>query len=1158
MASKSYNNEIWTNYLLQKVKGHYFSNIRTMDSENNESEYQIFEVLVSETIQILYPDYRWHVTPYRGDGGIDFFGEHEIQAMPRMFQIAPLVIYGQVKRKARGFQQEQLIDATNKMIRYYMKHDRQKKSIQQLIHVVSSDGTIKQQITEEISNASSLIYVVTVINAEELFRLWANNPEFLNTLLPGTYLSEQREIFLNAINKLYKTPTQICTTEVSIDTSVYLNHVFNVEIILNSLLTFPIPLILNWIPSDEIQSYLISPQRLLKKDAGFEITLLHGYRLTMRLKAVEEGVQNLGKLQISTVFGNKVADIALGSVDVQPAYAPAYFELPVISSDKCFREDIDDSSPNLSFYSVVGEGGIGKSTFLQEMMYYAVNYGYQIAQVEHECRRDDETDFWQKLFQQLIGFESGTLIFQESFTTQLKEFMGSYYRDEWDIAIHELMETGNTKMSAELLNCWLCLSILAVDKHPLFIWISNMHWCSAYTIDLFLRYLKLLRQNSGYFRNKIIMAFEGRTEEVLEEKTHHLIPIEWLKFQKNSTLEEIRLHKWNDKQCRQYVDTLFATEYSSEIYQQSSRKLRQFIIDNGAGNPMHMDELIRYLTQKKNIVYQKNGRIKVLSSIIQVEANTKILEIIRTRITYYRKLYPDLIDLLVLGAYLDDWDDFHQYTSFFCRNYIEKNGEMAKIERTLYEMGFVTFHQKNMFFSFVHEHYKTAFSEEVLSSDDSIEKVFEWSHVSGILLSPQMEARLLLLYHVVDYDRVCRVLLDTLNEDMPYSVYFETLHLLEKIPSQILLKHGMPLYHLYHLLENACMLMGSWKTAEEYVNLIKKIKEDSSAYQIDLLFSRMNLSNNYSFRMCFDAAQEECKEAVSSLETYLSMEPEMTTSERKTLYRELCLLKNRLAIIYFLSGRHEAAWALSGEALYLAGQKQDHYAKYHIQYEVGLWVLRSDAELGYALIRDAYKELPLTEELPGTQEMDLLRADYHIAQLKIASKSGEFSEALLNEIKKNTLEACKRLTLAHEHLESILHHALYGIVAVIEYNTQSALKYFQEAAEIAYQANMPHEIWKMHLNLAQCYCILLQEEPSLMEEYQTNISFHLQETADILEESLKENIYVHDTFQKVIAYPREIVRQLSDGIMPPKIAGHWPEYCGNFIKVYDYFFFLLD
>ena len=127
MASKLYNNEIWTNYLLQKVKGHYFSNIRTMDSENNESEYQIFEVLVSETIQILYPDYRWHVTPYRGDGGIDFFGEHEIQAMPRMFQIAPLVIYGQVKRKARGFQQEQLIDATNKMIRYYMKHDRQKK-----------------------------------------------------------------------------------------------------------------------------------------------------------------------------------------------------------------------------------------------------------------------------------------------------------------------------------------------------------------------------------------------------------------------------------------------------------------------------------------------------------------------------------------------------------------------------------------------------------------------------------------------------------------------------------------------------------------------------------------------------------------------------------------------------------------------------------------------------------------------------------------------------------------------------------------------------------------------------------------------------------------------------------------------------------------------
>lgn len=1158
MAGKSYNTDIWTNYLLQNVRGYHFPNVQTLDSENNESEYQIFEVLVSETIQILYPDYCWRVTPYRGDGGIDFIGEREMRAMPTMFHIAPLVIYGQVKRRKRGFQEEQLIDATNKMIRYYMKHDRQKKSIQQLIHVVSSDCPIKQQIEEEIPNASSLAYVVTVINAEELFRLWANNPGFLNALLPNGYLSEQREKFLNAIEELYNVPSQMYTSEVTIDTPVYLNQAFDVEIVLTSLLSFPIPLTLRWIPVNGISPYLIFPQGLLKNDSDFKITLLHGYRLTMRLKSTAEGIQDLGKLRISTVFGSKVTDITLGTIDVKPTYNLAYFELPLLCSDKYFREDIDASTPNLSFYSVVGEGGIGKSTFLQEMMYYAVNYGYQTIHVKHECRRGDETDFWQNIFQQLAGGETGALIFQESFVMQLKEFMGSYYRNEWGTAIQELLETGTTKMSAELLNGWLCLSILAADKHPLFIWISNMHWCSTYTIDLFLRYLKLLKQNTNYFSNKIIIAFEGRTEETLDEKPQHIIPIEWLKFQKNAILREIRLHKWSDKQCRQYVDAMFALEHSSETYQESSRKLRQYIIDNGAGNPMHMYELVRYLIQKKNIICQKNGRIQILSSIIQPDVNTKILEIIKSRVTYYRKYYPDLIDFLILGAYLDDWNDFHQYVIYFCRNYMENNRGITEIKHTLYEMGFATINPQNGFFSFAHEHYKTVFSEEVLSLDESVEKLFEWSRTTNILLSPQMEARLLLLYHTINYDKVCKLLLDTLNKDISDSAYFETLYLLEKVPSQILEKYGMPLYHLYRLLESACMLMGNWETAEEYVNLVKKIDEDSPAYQIDLLFSRKSLANNYSFRMCFDAAQEECEDAVNNLEDYLSVEPEMTEEERKALYRELCLLKNRLAIIYFLSGRHKAAWELMREALYMSCQKRDHYVIYHIQYEMGLWVLRSDPELGCMMICNAYENLPLTEALPGTQEMDLLRADCHIAQLKVASKNREFSKTLLKEVKKDALEACRRLTLANERLESILHHALYAIVAVIERNTRVALKYFQEAAEVAYQANMSHEKWKMHLNMAQCYCLLLDEDPLLSEEYQTNISFHLRETANILEESLQENIYVHDTFQKVIAFPQEVVRQLSERIMPPEITGHWPGYCGNFIEVYHYFFFLLD
>lgn len=1153
MQKSSLDADIWKEYLLKKLKGHYFPNAKTLYSKNANEDFQIFEVLVSETIQLLYPDYFWHTTPAQGDGGVDFYGEQEARPMPALFQMPSRIIYGQVKRKKASFRQEELINSTNKMIRYYFSNDIQKKSLQQLIHVISSDGTIALKLGDTIEYKDSLIYVVTTINSEDLFRLWACNPKFLKTILPERQMEHQRDIFLKEINKIYKPHAPSYTSQISINSTVYCGQPFEVSITFTSCVPFPMQFSAAWIQDTEAPIYLVAPQGLFQQYGDYSFSLLHSYRLTLQFKSATPGVHCLGYLRITAQFGTGIDEIALGNIEIKRAFMPAYFELPNHELDERLCRELDNHDPDLSFYAVVGEGGIGKSSFLQEISDYAINCGYRSITVKHPCEITDEADFWRELFQQLMGPSDGELSFHDTIMSELRTAMGVYYQESWKDILLELFQSGSMKRSGELLDCWLCLSILAVDREPIFLWISNMHWCSCAAIEIFHRYLKILQQNRNYFRNKLIIVFEGRTEETLKTETKRVIPFEWITFQKSHILKQIRLRKWSKPLCRQYINALLNREEASDSYLEQSYKIRQFLITYGSGNPMHINELIRYLEQRKNLEYQDDGKLTILSSVIIVPEHTLILDIIRARVAYYRKISPLLVDFLILGAHLIEWPFFRQYAVFFYRQY---DGNPDDI---LAEMGFVTLNPKTGNFSLIHEHYKTILLQTTLSCDHSVTDCLDWAQTAGIQVPVHIECRLRLLCQNINYTDVCSLLLAALKSESDDLISFELLQLLEQIPGNTLEECGMPLYHLYRMLESSCMGMGNWETAEQYVQSLKQLKGDTPSYYIDLLFARKSLSNNYSFRMKFEYAQEECEEAIIDLENYLLSEPEMTADEKRTLKRELCMLKNRLSIIFFLSGKHKKARDKVEEALLLAQRENDQYVKYHIQYEMGLWELRSNPQQGLALISEAYNKLPQVELLAGTQEMDLVRADYLMAQLKVAGIAGRFPMDMLRTVKKEAAEGCRRLSNTRERVESMLYHTIYGIVAIIEGNLQEALRYFQMGAEIAYQASLVHMIWKMHLNLAQCYCLLLQDQSaSLYEEYQHNMQFHAEEALMVLNQALLENARIHGTFQKVLAYPMALAEQFMKQPEIPQLSGISSDYCGIHINYQGYAFFLLD
>lgn len=568
---------------------------------------------------------------------------------------------------------------------------------------------------------------------------------------------------------------------------------------------------------------------------------------------------------------------------------------------------------------------------------------------------------------------------------------------------------------------------------------------------------------------------------------------------------------------------------------------------------MHIHELIRSLKQQGNVEYQQDGRLRVISSVIAAPLDGSLSNLIRKRITYYCKTMPELTDFLVLAAHLGDWPAFQQYAVCFRRQY---EGDLDEIFN---EMGVAVINPDTGVFHFVHEHYKAIFSELPLSDDQSIDNCLRWARDARLKVSVQIECRLYLLQKTVNYGQVCRRLLDALKEETEELIRFDLLQMLRYIPQELLEAAGMPLHRLYRLLENACMGMGNWETAESYVLALKDLAGNSPAYQIDALFARKSLSNNYSFRMKFDCAKEECEEAVTELEDYLKTPPPMTAAERKALSRELCMLKNRLSIVYYLCGKHEKADETDQDALRHAKEEGDLYVQYHIQYEQGLRQLRSNPQCGLAMIEDSYKNLPKVEKLHGTQEIDLVRADYRMAQLKTAGLKGIWETELLEEIRKDASETCRRLSNKRERVESILYHAIYGMVSVIEGELQEALRRFQSAAEISYKASITHMIWKMHLNIAQCYDLMLRACTSPSdEEYRRNIRFHADEAIAVLERALEENPLTRSSLRFVLEYPLDLALCLSNGCPLPKPEGLAANYCGIHINYYDYAFFLLD
>ena len=191
-------NQVWKEILLKNIKGEYFKNVKTIPKTPDalKKKYQIFEILIAETLANVYPDIKWEVTSGSKDDGIDISGifSPKLQT-PFVKEKIEQLILGQIKRRNKGYRFDHFRTDIDKMFDHYASNYTAKgKSLFQLLFIISTDNNnnvdnLKSDLANEFEHKKHLRFVanisspINIIDATDIIRYWKINYGFIKKIL---------------------------------------------------------------------------------------------------------------------------------------------------------------------------------------------------------------------------------------------------------------------------------------------------------------------------------------------------------------------------------------------------------------------------------------------------------------------------------------------------------------------------------------------------------------------------------------------------------------------------------------------------------------------------------------------------------------------------------------------------------------------------------------------------------------------------------------------------------------------------------------------------------------------------------------------------------------------------------------------------------------
>jgi len=1107
---------LWDKVLLKKCYADNFNNTITICDNSKNSKYQIFEVLVTETLARLYSDFDWRTSPVQNDEGIDFTAEKKINKTSDTNYFPQLIIYGQVKRRSSGIYEKLLLDATSNIIRFYRKNDIQDKCLYEIIHVFSSEKKIMNEIKKTIENIDYLHYCVRIINAEYLFRIWCLNKKFIYSIVDKALSQEELLVLDDYIKDKETSWESLFTFKKTVKKNISVGQTFESIIEIDSLLGVEFSLKVKWLPAGDSKILLVSPQLLLDSSLLSVKSINNKIIFDVQFLAGSTNKHNLGILQFISPFNQVIYNMPLGEIDVKKEFNPLFSETPVYYVTKELRNLLKEKNNKPRFYALIGEGGIGKSKLLENIRIFAINNRYRSINIEHSCNWEDDRTVLFQLISFLCkckNYENTDLLY-----IYLRQTFGGLYKTEWDDDLLNFLNGRLVENFDNLIECLFHLLLYVLESDSLYITLSNMHWASPSLLATIKLLIETVNDNRLYLKNKIAIIFEGRSEEKTQADYRNLIPYDWINFYNNNILKKIKLKKWSSEDSKLYIRSMFNQPKTVAEYEELDN-LQSLLLKYSSGNPMHINEMLKLLLSSRSLTIDSKGSLCILVAETSVKFSSEILEMILLRIQFYMEKEPYIMDYLIILANLIQ-EDCALYSKIINDIFEDMNIDGMLFFR---ETGFVEV--KNDILFFTHEHYRTLLMKQKIHNFITVERFLSYAASEKRPLSNISIVNLMLLKNdKSDLYRekiFCKIQTSLNNSDSIFEKY-SLLKLFEEIPSHILQNNDYPLYKIYRFLIDYAMVLANYTESKKYIAKMCDLTElMSNDYYRNLIYAKKMLSNINGLQMKMDSAVSEGLDAISTLEKYLNM----LDFKSDKLYNELILLYDRVAIEYYMAGQYQECSEYHNKALNMLNKHNDEYVRYHILYEQGVRELHTNPEEGIKNIEDSLKNIPTYDFMTENQEKNLILADLLMGKIICAE-----TDKQVVKIKEEALEKCKELSTSKEPFESIIYHWVTGICLIKEGKYKEAARYFKTSVVISAKTPINSTLWKSYLNLSQAYFLMSgKENDRNAEYYRATALYYVMEAKDIISDALNCNIWTKKDFEKRLSYPLSLINKLIGG-----------------------------
>lgn len=1091
--------KIWKELLLKNVKGEQFKNAKTILASDRKKQFQIFEVLVTETLAVVDPNTQWNSLPVQGDDGVDFIGQISQINVPYLISKPCEIVLGQIKRRSGSYTKDNFHYDVIKIIEYYNKNYSQQAALFEIIHVLSTDKNVDPTKWLENITFPYTSYKILPVNAIDFFKFWKINPNFLKWELEGIYTENQLKPLLEYINCLQENWGDLIQINIKYDDFVCIDEEINVIVSFNSSVDLALILYLEWIPFGmDSDIVVIYPTNIVKNNiSNYSISIYKNLDITIKLKAICTGIKDLGTLNIYSSSRELIYSHALGKVEVQSGIVNKFFSLPCNTQMETIKKQIKNNDRgNYKAFALIGQGGIGKTRLAQELLIFAQNQKYFTIAVQNA---NDLSNLRNVIFDMLIkilnmqehGFNSYDSIYEA-----MRKKIGASFASEWNNAIlnyligSELSDSDLEKVA----KCILTLLIIQLHNQSIFIWLSDMHWASKETLILWEKLLNLLKLNEDYLNNSLIILFEGRDGDTLKLEDKILFPYKWLEFSAKENVKRLRISAWSSEFSRDYIQMLI--DPMQKCNSVNKQNLLELLENYASGNPMHIKELLHYLIETENVSVQEDGTLILMNRNLNLKMETlEISEVIMKRLLFYRQKYSDVIDCYIILAVLcNNLSNIYDYIK---QKLSKKYFNYPVIEK---DLGIVSDTRVEKIF--LHEYYKELLKKQQIQNENLLKEICNYyQKICGDSINEKLDILYLkMMFADTDFNAVSSVLLNLLHQDLTDSQALVCYQLLTKIPEKF--RKTRILAEIYYEMSDIAIRIGSWKDSQNYLEKILNLKRTNEKEELYYVLACKNLGNMYSVGLELEKSLSICKTGLQAVENKLAHFNFEDNWVKGEFQRQYEMLLNRIAVTYWFSGQEFLSASYQEKALRLAESRNDIYSVAHTLYETGMRQLHKDIVIGNANIKKALTLLPEKSKYTETQERYLIRAELLISQILLYSKDLE-NTALLEKISKDSETICKELSVGNANYESSLCHIVNAIAHIFKREYEQALNCFFVALDCANLGEFNTLRWKLYLNIAETLMLIYaQKEDKLY--YQQAIKY-AQFGKKILDDSIELN-----------------------------------------------------